>query len=559
MKFLRKVSFSLLCKPFIYAILAFFLTNCASVVPPTGGETDIIAPRLLNTNPKNESTNFQGKTIELVFDEWITTESFTTELVVTPAFKDYDYKTQKNKLIITLKEPLQENTTYNFNFRKSIVDITEGNANKNLRLAFSTGDILDSLSIKGNIKNFLDNTPQEDVVITLYPVDDTLGVEKDPPFYFAYTDEEGNYSLENIKAGEYKVYAFADENNNLTYEEPEAIAFLKEAVNLSDSSLNNVELNIARENNSIPEILSSRAKGVYFDISFSEGLTKVEVEGDTKYNLIGKNDVLRFYNINQVFDSIPLRIVAEDSAGNILEEELNIAFNEKTKEKATPLQMSVELEGRGSWENRVTFEIRFNKPIQEADLSKIKYRKDWKKAYSKQSWSEQFYYLAQGEEVETQSLLTGNNDFEWNDTKTVLKIDTVFEFKENFEILIEELAFLSVEQDTSTFFNQSYVKKDPKNFGTIAGSVNTDKNNYTLQLLNDKQEVIKELKNPKKFYFQFLPAGFYLIRVLIDENENGRWDGSNVLENIETEPIFFYKSPIKLRENWDIEDVLLEF
>ena len=55
-----------------FALLLVFLTiGCAKRGSITGGDKDSIAPVLKSSLPKNFSTNFNGKQIKLVFDEYV--------------------------------------------------------------------------------------------------------------------------------------------------------------------------------------------------------------------------------------------------------------------------------------------------------------------------------------------------------------------------------------------------------------------------------------------------------------------------------------------------------
>jgi uncharacterized protein (DUF2141 family) len=53
--------------------------------------------------------------------------------------------------------------------------------------------------------------------------------------------------------------------------------------------------------------------------------------------------------------------------------------------------------------------------------------------------------------------------------------------------------------------------------------------------------------------FAFLPPREFLLKVIEDLNGNGKWDTGNYLEHRQPEEVFYYKEPIKVRSNWDIE------
>jgi hypothetical protein len=114
-----------------FALLLVFLTiGCAKRGSITGGDKDTIAPVLKSSLPKNFSTNFNGKQIKLVFDEYVKLKNVSKQLIVSPPMKNQleilPYTASKT-ITINIKDTLQPNTTYSFNFGQSIEDNNEAN------------------------------------------------------------------------------------------------------------------------------------------------------------------------------------------------------------------------------------------------------------------------------------------------------------------------------------------------------------------------------------------------------------------------------------------------
>lgn len=117
-------------------------------------------------------------------------------------------------------------------------------------------------------------------------------------------------------------------------------------------------------------------------------------------------------------------------------------------------------------------------------------------------------------------------------------------------------SFMSIENDSSQQIIQRFSFKKPSEYGTITGTVSTDYESYTIQLLNSNYEVVTETQPANSNYtFELIPPGEYHIRILIDENQNGQWDKGNILENRNSEPIYFYteEKVVNLRANWQRE------
>ncbi len=87
------------------------------------------------------------------------------------------------------------------------------------------------------------------------------------------------------------------------------------------------------------------------------------------------------------------------------------------------------------------------------------------------------------------------------------------------------------------------------------------KTHYVLELLDGAGTQIKEQKTGVqvgKTVFNYLPAGAYSLRVIEDLNNNGKWDGGNLIKRKQSEKAQTYRSAKGVREietkvNWEIE------
>ena len=138
-----KSSYQLFCLLFVLV-----LVSCAKRGSITGGDKDTIAPVLKASFPKNLTTNFNGKEIKLVFDEYVKLKNVNKQLIVSPPMKNQPdilpYNASK-VITIKIKDTLKPNTTYSFNFGQSIEDNNEANPYSQFKYVFSTGTYIDSL------------------------------------------------------------------------------------------------------------------------------------------------------------------------------------------------------------------------------------------------------------------------------------------------------------------------------------------------------------------------------------------------------------------------------
>ena len=236
--------------PFMRILFVFFtvllLVGCANRGNPSGGEKDMEPPKILKVVPENFSTNFKGDEIKIYFDEFVKIKDVRKQLIISPPM-DTDPSIipmvgASKYISIKIKDTLKDNTTYAFNFGQSIVDNNEENPYPYYRYVFSTGITIDSLSIKGFIVDALLEEPETFVSVMLYDVDSTYTdsiVYKEKPRYITNTlDSVTTFSIDNIKAGQYKLIALKDKNSNYLFnQKSDKIGFKKDFITVpTDSS-----------------------------------------------------------------------------------------------------------------------------------------------------------------------------------------------------------------------------------------------------------------------------------------------------------------------------------
>ena len=76
-----------------------------------------------------------------------------------------------------------------------------------------------------------------------------------------------------------------------------------------------------------------------------------------------------------------------------------------------------------------------------------------------------------------------------------------------------------------------------------------------LQLTNEKGVTQREIiaPEPRLFEFNNLPPGKYLLRLITDQNGNGKWDTGSFLEKLQPEKVQYYPQTIEVRANWELE------
>lgn len=218
--------------------LALMLYACANVVSPTGGPRDEDPPVVVRSEPPNFSANFTGGEVRIYFDEFVELRNVRQQLMISPPLeKTPDFRVRGRSIVFDTGTDLRENTTYSFFLGDAIRDITEGNALPNFSFVFSTGDYVDSLSVRGKVLDAFTLEPVKDVLVMMYdrmPEEEKL-IDSVPylerPVYVAKTGAEGQFRIGNMREGDYLMFALVDNNANYLYDLPEEkIAFIDSLV-----------------------------------------------------------------------------------------------------------------------------------------------------------------------------------------------------------------------------------------------------------------------------------------------------------------------------------------
>lgn len=193
-------------------------SGCANIVPPTGGPRDSLPPLVVNVNPKDSALNFNSKKILINFNEYVQISEIQKNLIVSPTPKINPIVDSKLKTItITIRDTLEPNTTYSFDFGKAIRDLNEGNILKDYRYIFSTGQALDSLQLAGRVLVAETGKPDSTLIVLLHKNLDDSAVVKDRPRYVTRLDSSGNFQFNNLAPGTFTIYALKDEGGSRRY------------------------------------------------------------------------------------------------------------------------------------------------------------------------------------------------------------------------------------------------------------------------------------------------------------------------------------------------------
>ena len=522
--------------------IALSLTSCAKRGSITGGAKDTIAPVLTGSTPRNMSTQFNGTEIRVDFDEYVKIKDVNKQLIISPPMENAPIITpmgSASKFIrIKIKDTLQPNTTYSFNFGQSITDNNEGNPYSQFKFVFSTGTYIDSLTLGGKIKDAFSQKPDNFVTIMLYEDNETYNdstVFKQRPRYVTNTlDSMTLFSLQNLKEGRYHLFALKDGNNNYKYDpKNDKIAFLPYTISVPNDTLYQLEL--------FKEKLPFKAKRPKQENSnrLIAGYEGTPEGKDIKIKVANANNNEAIQTITTYVkdkDSVqvwlPRNITADSLSVNVAYRDSIKDFVVKFKEMKAADSLAVAAVQKGGIHFREKFTLNTTTPLTTIDSTKISLiRKD--------STAVPFTYV-------------------YDDFKQELKFDFKKEEDQKYTFTFMPGAlrdFYEKENDTLTYKLSTRSLNDYGNLRIKLTNVNRFP--LILQVLNTSEDVKAEYYSEGETQINFdamLPEE-YILRVIYDDNGNGKWDTGNYLEEKQPEQVIYRQGkPIKLMALWDVNE-----
>jgi Big-like domain-containing protein len=509
---------------------ALFLISCAQRSALSGGDKDILPPEVKEEIPANETTNFIEKTITVEFNEFISLDNLSSQLIVSPLMDETpDIAVKGKKLVVKIKSELKPNTTYSLNFGDAIKDITEGNIYPNYKYVFSTGSFIDSLNYEGKVIGAFDLTPKENFFVMLYDeFEDSIPKTKKPR-YIAKTNKDGDYQITNISKGKYKLFALTDINSNYLFDLPnEEIGFYNELIQIDSSKTNNTIYSFT-ENTDLQYVTKSSntaygkivlefnmpadsiiIKSLNEDIS----LDIEEVSDDKKKKTFWLSDPsftekldIVVYNNKAIIDTLELELINPDL---FLDSTLTVNTNVGVK-----------------FDLNTAIQFTTAQPIAGIDTSKISLLEDSIKV-----------------------------DFKFTqDSVNIRRYNLIYPFKEKTDYLLfaESSVFTDIYGLQNDTILKTFKTKRESDYGNLVLNVTPNiTDNYIIHFtLNNKIVETRYGVGKAVFNFDYLTAGRYGIKLIVDRNNNKSWDTGNYNEKLQPEEVIYYEGKIAIEENWD--------
>jgi hypothetical protein len=561
---LRNIRFVLGYYSFFF-LLSMLISSCAQIGAPSGGAYDRTPPKVVRYKPDSATVNFNAKSIEITFDEFVQIPELSTQLLISPPLEyNPDISLKKKTLIIVFnkKEVLKPNTTYSISFGNAVKDTRESTPLENFRYIFSTGGFIDSLTQSGSAIYGFDHKSEKNILVMLYSDLGDSAVYKKLPDYFAKTNDVGAFKINNIRRGNYRIVALKDGNSNYKYNEEESFGFLDSLI--EPGKTGDVMINLYQEQ-SKRVYLKKYAQTQYgkFVLTFNQGTDSLRISQINKEQLSGVKELTEFSKAHDTItywldhvdkDSLILQV---NNGAIILD---TISFKLVKKETAlkpgnrNPLKLYLTnpMNGEGFDLNK-DIRLVFSNPIMKADLSKVILMKEDTLVYTKYP------------------LFFSNPDPPTN----VIKITTLAKadakspiapgssrnmlLKENtsYHLTIPPAVFTDFFGLTNDTIKFNFKTKEEKYYGTVKLNLKFAETgvNHLVQLLDDKENVVRENSISKAgvIFYDFLYPQAYKLKVIIDRNGNGKWDPGNYLKKQQPEKVIYNTEAVNIRSNWDLD------
>ena len=520
---------------FLYSFFGLLVWGCAQVRPLEGGVKDEHAPKpnMQKASPAQASTNVRPEKIRIPFDEYIKLNNPTKNISVVPELPTKPkYEVKGRDLIITLNaSELLDNTTYSFVFNRAISDMNEGN-DTTFTYVFSTGPFIDSLSHSVLLIDAETLSPVSNAMVGLFVPSDTLDPYTQKPRYLAQTSKDGQAVFDYLGQQDFVVFAYdLKGSSKLSPDSP--IAFRTDLLVLD--TLRKIDTLFMF----VPEVNALKGRVLNKRIDFPG---RIGVRANFVFSpedvIIQSDDQRISFLVEETgySDSAVFWIRASENTNyDVLIPFQDTVLNAKVSTRKMSEKKSVYADNLIKDELAIldTLTLFFDFPISNIVPAN--------------------FSITQGDETfEAYALQVHNH--------RTLKL--VGEFKPDLVYQV------SVLPNAIQFFDES-LYADSIQFSFKRLGVNKYAN---LELvLEDKPDVpmlVQLISNGKivsqksvsanqeSLFFELLPPGEYMVKVVLDLNENGAWDTGSWVSRTQPESVIWFRQTFTLRANWDTKQPL---
>ncbi len=554
--------------------------SCAKISAPSGGPRDEDPPVILKRQPEDGTKMFSGNSFTVTFDEYVVLDRINEKFMVSPPLATKpDIRLKGKSMVVRWDEVLSDSTTYTFYFQDAIRDNNENNPIPNFQYVFSTGPVLDSLSLTGNVFDASTLETVGDMTVIMHASLADSAPRKLLPAYISRPDPSGGFTINNIRPGRYRLFALKDLNGNMRYDlDDEVFAFCDTIIEITpeenygllpdtldyrqptappasppDRFVYGIHRLYAftraphKQYLKFTERRSAWSVGFGLALPSDSGQVTVELPDAGSDSWFIEQNAARdtfmiwitdpeIYNLDRL--GVILTYPNTDSTGTIMPKTDTLSFRyirptapRGGPAKAPALGVSSNLAGRIRPGTVPVF--RSPSPLADPDTSLIRLR-------------------------HTVDSVTVELPYEFmRDTLSSLRLTMKARLEpgKSYSLLCNRGAFSDIygQKSDSVMYRFSVGSEDE--YGSISAILKGYEGSVIVQLLNEREQPVREsaVEAPGTVSFPLLDKGSYRMKVIYDLNGDGRWTtGDYDLARL-PEPVSYYPAALEVKVNWSLE------
>ena len=598
------ISLPVLLSLLMACLITPMLYSCAKMGAPDGGWYDETPPHVVGAMPAEKSTHVSKRNIRINFNEFVKIDNPTQNVVVSPPQLEVpEIKGEGKSINVKLIDKLQPNTTYTIDFSNAISDNNEGNPLGNFTYSFSTGNHIDTLEVAGYVVQAADLEPVKGILVGLYADLSDTAFKTKPMLRVSRTDSRGHFIIRGVAPGKYRVYALQDADGNYSFNQrSEMLAFNHDIIEPSfrpdvrqdtlwRDSLHIESIAQVSYTHFLPDniclrafneivtdrhlLKSERPEPNHFTLYYTYGDSVLpNVRGlnfNTKDAFVvessaHKDTVTYWLRDTALVNQDTLKMVVTqnitDSTGVLRQQEDTLtllakvpyakrlkdkqkAFDEwkkkqdKLKKRGEPYEttmpeepLKLEITPSGDMDPDQNISIVAKEPLKDVDTNHVRL---FSHPSGDSLWYKEPYELKR----------ISNEEFQ---VKAAWKPGTEYSFE------ADSTAFETIYGTMSGKLKQGLKVRSEDAYASLIMTISGMQGRHIIaQLLDGQSKIVKQsFTDNGQAEFYYLKPGKYFMRIIVDANNNKKWDTGNYDTNLQPEEVYYNPDEIECKAKWDL-------
>lgn len=598
------ISLPVLLSLLMACLITPMLYSCAKMGAPDGGWYDETPPHVVGAMPAEKSTHVSKRNIRINFNEFVKIDNPTQNVVVSPPQLEVpEIKGEGKSINVKLIDKLQPNTTYTIDFSNAISDNNEGNPLGNFTYSFSTGNHIDTLEVAGYVVQAADLEPVKGILVGLYADLSDTAFKTKPMLRVSRTDSRGHFIIRGVAPGKYRVYALQDADGNYSFNQrSEMLAFNHDIIEPSfrpdvrqdtlwRDSLHIESIAQVSYTHFLPDniclrafneivtdrhlLKSERPEPNHFTLYYTYGDSVLpNVRGlnfNTKDAFVvessaHKDTVTYWLRDTALVNQDTLKMVVTqnitDSTGVLRQQEDTLtllakvpyakrlkdkqkAFDEwkkkqdKLKKRGEPYEttmpeepLKLEITPSGDMDPDQNISIVAKEPLKDVDTNHVRL---FSHPSGDSLWYKEPYELKR----------ISNEEFQ---VKAAWKPGTEYSFE------ADSTAFETIYGTMSGKLKQGLKVRGEDAYASLIMTISGMQGRHIIaQLLDGQSKIVKQsFTDNGQAEFYYLKPGKYFMRIIVDANNNKKWDTGNYDTSLQPEEVYYNPDEIECKAKWDL-------